>query len=284
MNEKPLLVLEHISYSYPDGPQALNDVSATITAGERIVVLGNNGAGKSTFFLTCNGILRPDRGKIIFRERELTYKKADLLELRKSVGMIFQDAENQLIASTVLGEISFGPINLGLSRQQVAQRVEDALNQLQITELRNRPPHYLSGGEKKRVSIADILAMQPQIILFDEPTASLDPQNVVLLEKILQQLTESGIAIVISTHDVDFAYRFGRRAIVFHQGKIIADGEIDQVFANDQVIRQAALQKPLLYQAAQLLCSSCSMFLPPHMPRNPEEFAQLIAEMKLNLK
>lgn len=244
-----LLRLENISYTYSESYQALKGVSATFNAGEMVAVLGSNGAGKSTFFLCCNGVLRPQQGRIFYRKNELSSAKKDVYALRQGVGLVFQDPDSQIIAGKVESEVSFGPMNLRLDADEVRRRVDEALEQMDITRYRDFAPQYLSGGEKKRVSIADILAMQPSMILLDEPTASLDPENCEALEQVLRALNKAGITIVISTHDVDFAYRIARRALVFAGGNIIADASIDEVFANSEILAQAGLKKPLLYEA-----------------------------------
>lgn len=248
-----ILELKNISFAYSDERLALDSVNVKINKGERIAILGNNGAGKSTFFLICNGILEPETGELFHRGNLVTRKKQDLYNLRKSVGIVFQDAENQIIASTVESEVSFGPMNLGLPKDEVINRVDEALDRMDLTEFKKRAPQYLSGGEKQRVSIADILAMHPDIILLDEPTASLDAKNVALLEKTLDELSNSGITLLISCHDIEFAYRFANRAIVFSNGQIIADDDIDNVFENSAVMQEAKLQKPILYNVTKIL-------------------------------
>lgn len=252
--KETLLELKRIYYTYDGAHDALTDLSVRICRGERIAVIGNNGAGKSTFFLICNGVLRPQKGEVMFFGRQVNHRnKQDLMQLRKHVGIVFQDADNQLIASTVPGEISFGPMNLGLQRNEVQERVNDAIFRMQLQDYVDRAPQNLSGGEKKRVSIADILAMRPDIILFDEPTASLDPQNSRLLEQTLDELSAAGITVVISTHDMDLALRFSERVLVFSDGKLARDGSPEEVFDDGALLFRAGLEKPLLYEVAELL-------------------------------
>ena len=274
--QAPLLSLRNVVYAYPDEEPALRGISMEIRRGERIAVLGNNGAGKSTFFLVCNGILRPQEGSLSFSGEEIRYTKKDLTALRKRVGIVFQDADNQMIASTVESEISFGPMNLRLPLEEVEQLVDEAVAQMDLDAYRQRSPQYLSGGEKKRVSIADILAMRPEIILFDEPTASLDPQNTSLLEETLEKLSAAGITLVVSTHDVDFAYRFASRAVVFSQGEIVADAAPDAVFSDEAVIRAAGLKRPLLFEAAQLVRRAFPQISGGGNPRTLEAFRQML--------
>ena len=270
MNE--LLKIENISYRYDGDILALNNISAIFNKGERVAILGSNGAGKSTFFLCCNGVLRPRSGKIFYNGQEISKSKKDIYKLRQAVGLVFQDPDSQIIAGSVESEVSFGPINLRLPHDEVSHRVEQALEQMNISRYRDHAPQYLSGGEKKRVSIADILAMQPEMILFDEPTASLDPKNAEVFEMILDELNNAGITIVISTHDVNFAYRVTQRAIVFAKGEIIADADIIEVFASEKTLEAASLKKPLLYEAAEFIQANYPNISSKKKPRTIEEF------------
>ncbi len=267
-----LLRLERISYTYAEGAAALKEVSLAFHKGERVAVLGRNGAGKSTFFRCCNGVLRPQSGRILLNGREITRKNQDVLALRQAVGLVFQEPDSQIIAGTVEDEISFGPMNLKLGEREVMRRVKDSIGRMNLSGYERRAPQYLSGGEKKRVSIADILAMKPQIILLDEPAASLDPENVALLEATFDELTGAGIALVICTHDVNFAYRFAQRAVVFNEGRVVADDDIDAVFESEDVIKATRLGRPLLFEAAKLLRARFSIVAAEKMPRSIEEF------------
>lgn len=280
IEQESLLSLQDVVYAYPDEEPALREISIDIRRGERIAVLGNNGAGKSTFFLICNGILRPQQGRISFAGEEIRYTKKDLTELRKKVGIVFQDADNQIIASTVESEISFGPMNLCLPLREVERLVDEAVEQMDLEAYRQRPPQYLSGGEKKRVSIADILAMHPEIILFDEPTASLDPKNTALLEGTLERLSAAGITLVVSTHDVDFAYRFATRAVVFSAGRIVADAAPEAVFSDEEVIRTAGLKRPILFDAARLVQRAVPGIDQSAAPKTLEEFARMLQTVR----
>lgn len=251
--EPALLKAEKLSFSYGNGGLALQDVDLTVKKGERIAVLGSNGAGKSTLFLNLNGVLTPASGNIYYDGKEITKKNRN--ELRKHVGIVFQEADNQIIAATVTAEVSFGPMNLKLSVPEVKNRVDEALSCMNLTGLKERPPHYLSGGEKKRVCIADIIAMGSEVFLFDEPTASLDPFNEAVFETVLEKLQRMGKTILISTHDVDFAWRWAKRAVVFAGGRIIADDTPLHVFQDDRVVKQANLRRPILFEVCQRLAA-----------------------------
>jgi cobalt/nickel transport system ATP-binding protein len=247
-----ILRLEKISYHYDKERIALNNLSVSLYTSQKVAVLGNNGAGKSTFFLCCNGILKPQSGDMYFHRDKMKWNKSMNNLLRQAVGLVFQDPDNQIIAGTVEAEISFGPINLKLEEAAVRKQVDAAITNMQLEELRFRAPHYLSGGEKKRVSIADVLAMNPQLLLFDEPGASLDPANSCLLEKNLDMLSEKGLGLVIATHDVDFAWRFADRVLVFHKGELAADGAPETVFADEPLLAKCGLVQPVLYQVGKI--------------------------------
>lgn len=273
MNER-LMKITNLNYSYADGKQVLKNVNMEIDEGERIAVVGSNGAGKSTFFLNLNGVLTPDSGEICYRGKVIANRKKDLNLLRKAVGIVFQDAENQIIASTVRSEISFGPMNLKLPKEEVIRRVDEAIAYMNLEKFKDRPPHYLSGGEKKRVTIADILAMGSEIIVFDEPTASLDPLNVEMLEEVLKRMSDQGKTLVISTHDMDFVYRWADRVIVFAGGEIIAEGNPQEIFEDTKVLKKANLRVPVMAQVCRVLQEK-GVLSEENWARNVDEFKQL---------
>lgn len=273
----PILQISNLYYSYNDENRALSDLSINIYEGEKIAVLGSNGAGKSTFFLNINGVLTPDSGKIFYRGKEVN--KKNLNELRKNIGIVFQDADNQIIASTVLAEVSFGPMNLKLPRDEVIKRVDEALEYMNITKLKDRPPHYLSGGEKKRVSIADIIAMKSEVIIFDEPTASLDPLNAEMLEEVLKKLSYNKKTIIISTHDVNFAYRWAERVVIFFEGNIIADGTPLEVFKDSENVSKSNLKRPTMLDIYEIMVKKNLIKEKGIYPKNIKEFEFMINNM-----
>lgn len=278
VREQPILKVENIHFTYNGEKKALDGVNLDIYEGERIAVLGSNGAGKSTFFLNINGVLKTEEGQIFYRGEKIT--KKNLNHLRKNVGIVFQDADNQIIASTVMAEVSFGPMNLKLPREEVVRRVDKALEYMNISDFKERPPHYLSGGEKKRVSIADIIAMESEIIIFDEPTAALDPQNAAILEEVLAKMGKEGRTLLISTHDVDFAYRWAERVIVFCDGKIIADDTPLNVFKQEDILERANLKHPMMFDIYDILKENHVVPDEERYPKNISEFRNLIGQIQ----
>lgn len=277
MEKELILEIKDLDYTYGHEKQVLKDINLNIYKGEKIAILGHNGAGKSTFFLNINGVLTPNKGEIIYKGKVIG--KKDLNELRKNVGIVFQDADNQIIASTVLGEVSFGPMNLKISKDEVKERVYSAMDYMNITKFKDRPPHYLSGGEKKRVSIADIIAMQPEVIIFDEPTASLDPLNISILEEVLEKLSSENKTIMISTHDMDFAYRWADRVVVFDDGKIIEDGDCLEVLKKLRNIESSNLRTPILLDIVEELIEKNVIKKGKNYPRTVEELKNVLQKM-----
>lgn len=246
----PEIILEtsNVDYSYPDGTNALRNINLKIEKGEKLTILGSNGAGKSTLFMQFNGLYRPNSGSIKYQGQDISYKNKSLIELRKKVGIVFQDPDSQLFSSSVYQDISFGPLNLGLSDQEVEARVEQALIDTETTDLEYKPTHLLSYGQKKRVSIAGVLAMEPEVIIFDEPTAGLDPRHAREFMQLLRNLSDEGKTIIISTHDVDLAYSWSDRLVIMSSGEIIAQGEPGELFLQPELIERADLALPWLLE------------------------------------
>lgn len=253
MAETPGYILEikHLDYSYDNRNNVLTDISIGIKKGEKIAVLGANGAGKSTLFLNMNGVYNSRSGEIFFSGAKIT--KKNINTLRKNVGYVFQEPDSQIVGTTVLNEVSFGLVNLGLPESEIQKRTIGILKEMGIYNYKDKPPHYLSGGEKKRVAIAGVIAMQPEIILFDEPMASLDPGNSLMFENILSKLESEGKTIIISTHNTDFAYKWADRIIVIENGSIIADDEPVKIFTSDEILKRANLEKPMLLQIYKII-------------------------------
>ena len=275
-----ILKTEDLTYSYGDGHQALKGISVEIKEGQRVCVVGCNGAGKSTFFLNINGVLKHDGGEIYFKGQKVGNKKKELNELRRGVGIVFQDADNQIIASTVMGEVSFGPMNLKLPKEEVIARVDEALAYMNLSDFKERAPHYCSGGEKKRISIADIIAMHSEVMIFDEPTAALDPLNAAMLEDVLSRLSAQGKTLLISTHDMDFAYRWAERLVVFCDGQIIADGSPVDILADNAIREKANLRKPMMLDVYEAMVGHGFTSSAGDHPKDPEAFNEWLGHLQ----
>lgn len=269
-----LLETENLMYSYDGEGDVLRGVNLQIGKGERIALLGPNGAGKSTLFLNLNGVYHAHGGKIRYRGQEINRKNRNML--RHHVGFVFQEPDSQIVASTVKAEVAFGPVNLRLPTEEVEERVSGSMKQMDLVRYQDRPPHYLSGGEKKRVSIAGVLAMEPEVVLFDEPAASLDPKNVDMLEELLERLWKQGKTLLISTHDVDFAYRWADRILVMVQGKLIADDIPGVLFEREDILQKAHLKKPVLLQVYNILSKAHTTFDRQKPPRSLQEFREMM--------
>ena len=248
-----MLEVKNIKYSYDTNYQALKGVSLKVEKGEMVALLGKNGAGKSTLFLHLNGIFRPDEGKVIIDGEELKYDKKSLLKFRQKVGIVFQNPDDQIFAPTVEEDVAFGPLNLGLPMEEVQDRVEQALVRVGMSGYEKTAPHHLSGGQKKRVAIAGILAMRPEIMVLDEPTAGLDPQGVVDLSILLRELNDEGITIIISTHDVDLVPTYAEKVCVLVDGLLIAEGTPKEIFSKPEILEQANLKVPIVTELFQKL-------------------------------
>ena len=246
-----MLEVKNIKYAYNSEYQALKGVSLKIERGEMVALLGKNGAGKSTLFLHLNGIYEPDEGQVFIDGEELKYDKKSLLKFRQKVGIVFQNPDDQIFAPTVEEDVAFGPLNLGLPMEEVQDRVEEALARVGMSGFEKTAPHHLSGGQKKRVAIAGILAMKPEVMVLDEPTAGLDPQGVVNLQKLLRNLNDEGITIIISTHEVDLVPNYAQRVFVLVDGLLIAEGTPREIFAQPEILEQANLKVPIVTELFQ---------------------------------
>jgi cobalt/nickel transport system ATP-binding protein len=242
-----------ITYHYPDGTQALDKVNFKAEEGKIVALLGPNGAGKSTLFLHFNGILRPTSGSIIVNGEEIKYDKKNLMNVRQNVGIVFQNPDDQLFAPTVVEDVAFGPMNIGLSKEEVEKRVDEALERVGMAEFKKKAPHHLSGGQKKRVAIAGILAMKPKIMVLDEPTSGLDPKGASQILRILYELNKEGMTIIISTHDVDLVPLYAYEVYIISDGTIIKKGSPQEVFEDVKTIRNANLRLPRIAHLMEIL-------------------------------
>ncbi|HHW47627.1 MAG TPA: ATP-binding cassette domain-containing protein [Clostridiaceae bacterium] len=243
-----------LHYIYPDGTVALKGISIGIKRGKCTAVLGANGAGKSTLFLNFNGIYKPSSGQVLFNGNPLDYSRKGLKELRSKVGMVFQDPDSQLFSASVFQDISFGVVNMKLPEEEARRRVQAAMARTGITHLKDKPTHSLSFGQKKRVAIAGVLAMEPEVLVLDEPTAGLDPIGVNELMKLLRQIQDTlGITVIISTHDIDIVPLYCDYIFVMNEGKMVLEGTPKQVFAQKKILRSIRLRLPRIGHLMEIL-------------------------------
>ncbi|WP_373482521.1 energy-coupling factor ABC transporter ATP-binding protein [Acetobacterium sp.] len=242
-----MLEIEKLNYAYPDGHQAIRDINLKIKEGESIALVGANGAGKSSLFKLIIGISDIKEGSI--KVEDLPVEKKTLKDIRRKVGMVFQNPDDQLFMTKVYDDIAFGPRNELLDEHVVEERVVNALEQLGITHLRDRMPHRLSGGEKRVIAIASVLAMNPRVILFDEPTSFLDPQA---RRNVINTLDSLKMTKIIATHDLDMALDICDRVIILHHGSVFADGTVKDILLDEELLSQCHLELPLCMQKPRI--------------------------------
>jgi len=248
-----IVEVRDLAYQYPDGTSALRGISFRITHGESVAVVGSNGAGKSTLLLHLTGALKPASGKIRIGDFPVTAKTLPMI--RRTVGMVFQDPDDQLFMPTVTDDVAFGPLNLGLPEEEVRNRVREALAIVGAGHLKDRPPYRLSQGEKRAVSIAAVLAMSPDILVMDEPTANMDPTA---RRQVIELLKTFEHTKIIATHDLDLAMDLCRRTLIIHEGRMVADGATLEIMQDEALLKQNRLEKPLRMQG----CPVCGFGRP----------------------
>lgn len=235
-NFQPAIAVSNLCFSYPDKQQVLQNLSLTIQPGERVGLIGPNGAGKTTFFLLVCGVLQPTAGEIVLWDKPVVAG-----EFRREIGLVFQNPNDQLFSASVRDDVAFGPENLGLSPAEVEDRVQAALSLTGVEELAARVPHHLSGGEKRMVAIASVLAMHPQLVIYDEPSANLDLRA---RRRLIDFLQASRETLIISSHDLELILEVCDRVLLLDQGQIVADGHPQEVMADGQLMQDRGLEKP----------------------------------------
>jgi len=241
--------VENITFNYNNTmlkKSALQDISFSISDHEFLAIVGPTGSGKTTLIQHFTGLLRPTSGQILINEKALPTKGKQLAQIRRQIGLVFQFPEKQLFEETVYEDVAFGPKNLGFSDNEIEKRVHDALRmvELDFEKLRSRSPHRLSEGEKRRVALAGVLAMEPDVLVLDEPTACLDPQGVQCIENILQRLNRSGKTVIIISHNIDLVFRLASRIIVLSKGQLKYDGPKEKLIEQEEFLRNVGLSVP----------------------------------------
>ena len=230
------LKVVELNYSYPDKPDVLKDINISVKSGEKVGLIGPNGAGKTTFFLSICGVLKPSKGEVFVLDKPV--KNGDF---NPKIGMVLQNPDDQLFCPSVYDDVAFGPQNMGLSRAEIEKRVDDALSAVGCRDLAQRPPHHLSGGEKRMVSIAGVLAMRPELVIYDEPSANLGMRSRRRVINLLQASTQT---ILISSHDLELILEVCDRVIMLDNGQIVADGNPREIMSDDQLMKAHGQEKP----------------------------------------
>lgn len=243
--------IEDASYVYPNGHEALSHINMKITKGERVALLGPNGAGKSTLLMLINGLYTPSKGLVrVFGE---LVNEKNSHEVRRKVGLVFQDPDDQLFCPTLWEDVAFGPLNMGLPPDEVKRRVSEALRAVGLHEHMDRAPHHLSVGEKKKAALATVLAMKPEILALDEPTANLDPKSRRELIDLINSLSMEGTTLIVATHDVDLVPLVANRVYVLYEGEVVAEGSVREVFSNRELMVKTNLEPPSIARLFSLL-------------------------------
>ena len=245
------LIFEYAKSAEHSKERALDDVTLDIYAGSFTAIIGKNGSGKSTLAKNLNGLLIPTSG-VVYVDGYDTRDDDTIWEIRQRAGMVFQNPDNQLVSSIVEDDVAFGPENLGIEPAEIRRRVDKALEDVNMGQYKQKAPHLLSGGQKQRIAIAGVVAMKPDIIIFDEPTAMLDPKGRKEIMKIIDELHKDGITVILITHFMDEVIN-ADRVIIMHEGKVLLDGTPQEVFSQAEVIRSANLELPLMVELGRRL-------------------------------
>jgi cobalt/nickel transport system ATP-binding protein len=273
VNPETIVSTESLSYSYPNGAAALKEVTLTIGKGRKVALLGPNGAGKSTLFLHFNGILKPSSGAVTFSGAEVSYKHKDLYALREKVALVLQNPDDQIFSATVEEDVAFGPMNLELPRSEVDERVKDAIALVGLEGLEERATQQLSFGQRKRVALAGALAMRPEVLILDEPTAGLDPKMVSELLEITEEINAMGVTVIMSTHEVEIALGWADDVLALRDGRLSYSGDPEGLLYSPAADR-AGLAVPLLVRANSSLAQGGGI---PHGP-HPRTLAEMSAK------
>ena len=261
----------NVAFAYPGGEQALRDLSLSVKKGQRLALLGANGVGKTTLLLHLNGTLKPQAGRVEVDGAPADYGRKGLLDWRQKVGLVFQDPDDQLFAATVGQDVSFGPINLGLPKNEVSHRVQESLKALDILELAQRPTHMLSFGQKKLAAIAGVLAMRPSVMVLDEPTAGLDFHATGQLLQAIHRLHRMETTLVLATHDIDLAYAWADEVALLREGTVARQGPSGEVLRDRDLLAQCHLRMPWALDVALGLQQWAGTMEPVTWPRTQSE-------------
>lgn len=273
----PIIETREVVFCYGKGARpSLDRVSIKIGKGVKTAILGANGAGKSTLFYHLNGVFEPTEGEVLFRGNRMSYRKKALKELRSHVAVVLQNPDDQVFGQTVEADVAYGPTNMGLSKEEVAERTESALQQVGLWEFREKNSLQLSYGQRKRLSLAGALAMKPDILIMDEPTAGLDPQMALEIMELAEQLHHSGTDIVISTHDVDLAYMWADEIHVLRGGEKLYSGQQEGFYSDPSLTYSAGLLQPSMFQINQTVSEMRGVDPRPYPQTEPQLIAKAV--------
>lgn len=289
VSSAPLIEIRGLCYRYQEtsfgvdatrrGLPALRGMDLAVSRERRLAILGPNGAGKTTLFLHLNGTLRPTAGEIRLEGQPADYTRTGLREWRRKVGLVFQNPDDQLFAPTVREDLSFGPLNLGLSRAEVEARVEETIALLGLERLCHRAPWTLSQGQKRRVSIGGVVAMRPPLLILDEPLAGLDLAGIEQLVRLMAQIEQTGVTIVLATHDIDFAAEWADEVAIVGEGRTLRQGAAEEILADRELLRKAGLAPPLIFEVATRLHKAGLLPATVPLPRRRTELLALLDQL-----
>lgn len=277
MKNEWIIETENLCYTYEGNDRrALDGVNVKIRRGRKVAFMGGNGSGKSTLFLCLNGILRPESGRVIIDGIPVKYNRKGLLDVRKKVGIVFQEPDNQLFSASVYQEISFGILNLGADEETARREVERVMEEVGITAFSDRPAHALSGGQKKQVAIADILVMHPEVMILDEPAAALDPKHTRIVEEIIERLTDKGITVLMATHDMDYAFAWADEIILMKDGQVIKEGSPGEVCGDREALGRTNLEPPAVLTIYEKMLEKNLLKRGGTPPKNIRELEEML--------
>ena len=277
MKNEWIIEIENLCYTYEGNDRrALDGVSVKIRRGRKVAFMGGNGSGKSTLFLCLNGILRPESGRVIIDGTPVKYNRKGLLDVRKKVGIVFQEPDNQLFSASVYQEISFGILNLGADEETARREVERVMEEVGVTAFSDRPAHALSGGQKKQVAIADILVMHPEVMILDEPAAALDPKHTRIVEEIIERLTDKGITVLMATHDMDYAFAWADEIILMKDGQVIKEGSPGEVCGDREALGRTNLEPPAVLTIYEKMLEKNLLKRGGTPPKNIRELEEML--------
>mgnify|MGYP006421394341 CR=1 FL=1 len=263
------LQFQNVTYTYPGQTQpTIDNLTLSVPQGKKSALIGQNGSGKSTLLFLADGLYKPQQGEIAMPQMRLRYNRRSLNRWRKSIGLAFQDPNEQLVAGTVTEDISYGLYNLGLPEKDIKQRLRQIIADFSLEEIWESPLHHLSMGQKRRVALAGVIALSPNLLLLDEPTAYLDGLQTHHLLQELDRIWQNGTTLLMATHDLNLAYEWADWFFIVHQGKLILQGKAEDVFSQRDLLREVQLGVPLLWEVWE------SLGKPTPMPRNVEQLQQ----------